>query len=149
MEAKSLMDSRKFCLLMDDLAGTWAKKRAPEEDKEYRLQAVLDFLGASSPVINIERIKPHPLDAMDADRMPVTEPPRPPKITLEGYMTDLMARMAQSPRDSQGRVVGLVPAQWTPMQVQEWCEANKAPLKIHADSDMTIPDRTNWQFYFA
>lgn len=41
MNAKLLMDSRKFCLLMDDLARTWKDKKAKDEDKEMRLDAVL------------------------------------------------------------------------------------------------------------
>ncbi len=45
MNAKSLLDSRKFCLLATDFAKTWLDKKASEDDKEMRLEAVLDNLG--------------------------------------------------------------------------------------------------------
>lgn len=43
MDAKQAMDSRRFCLLMDDMARTWRDKKASDEDKEFRLAALLLF----------------------------------------------------------------------------------------------------------
>ena len=48
MNAKHLMDSRRFCTLMDDLATTWKKRGATDEDREFRLEAVLAFLRADN-----------------------------------------------------------------------------------------------------
>ncbi len=44
MNAKSLLDSRKFCLLATDFAKTWLDKKASEDDKEMRLEAVLGMI---------------------------------------------------------------------------------------------------------
>lgn len=44
MDAKQAMDSRRFCLLMDDLARTWRDKKAKDEDKEFRLTALMLFI---------------------------------------------------------------------------------------------------------
>ena len=147
MDAKSLMDSRKFCLLMDNLAGTWAKKRAPEADKEDQLQAVLDFL-AVSPGIKTNASFPSVEKAPETTQA-IPEPPRPPRLTLDGHMTALMAQLVTLPRDAQGCVQGRVPAVFTPMQVNQWCEDNKAPMKIHPERDMTVADKENWSFYFV
>ncbi len=42
--SSKLLDSRKFCMLMDVLARTWASKKATDEDKEMRLDAILPFI---------------------------------------------------------------------------------------------------------
>lgn len=60
MTAKELMDSRRFCLLMDDLAKTWKKRDASDEDKEYRLNAVIEFVSGQTIVKPIH--VPKPLD---------------------------------------------------------------------------------------
>ena len=58
MQAKQLMDSRRFCQLMDDLASTWKKRSSTDEDKAWRLQAVLDHLNESGqPMNHTEPIK--------------------------------------------------------------------------------------------
>lgn len=44
MDAKQAMDSRRFCMLMDDLAATWRNKKSKDEDKEFRLTAVLLYI---------------------------------------------------------------------------------------------------------
>lgn len=50
MNAKTLMDSRKFCMAMDDLVRTW--KKGTDQDKELRLDAVLALVGPA-PVVMI------------------------------------------------------------------------------------------------
>lgn len=44
MDPKQALDSRKFCMLMDDLARTWRDKKATEQDKEFRLTALFLWL---------------------------------------------------------------------------------------------------------
>lgn len=58
MNAKQLLDSRKFCLLATDFAKTWLDKKASEDDKEMRLEAVLTLLDVSRPQSHMGEVKP-------------------------------------------------------------------------------------------
>lgn len=58
MNAKTLLDSRKFCLIADDFARTWKDKKATDDDKEMRLEAMLgQILGAPSEKTFSEMLK--------------------------------------------------------------------------------------------
>lgn len=80
MNAKALLDSRKFCLLMDDLARTWKDKKATDEDREMRLDAVLGQLG-----IDVSPIKSKPLPVVVLKKRIA---PVPMSQVDEGYDSD-------------------------------------------------------------
>ncbi len=66
MTAKQLLDSRKFCLLMDDLATTWKKRGSTEEDKEYRLAQIIEFLGGDNAQAQLLQMQAAKLKAAQA-----------------------------------------------------------------------------------
>lgn len=78
MNAKTLLDSRRFHTLMDDLARDWRKRGATDEDRAFRLQAVLDFLGG-------EAVPPAPVSVHvtpsreELKEAVVVDPPSQPK----------------------------------------------------------------------
>lgn len=44
IDAKLLLDSRKFCMLMDGLANTWKNKKSGDGDRAIALQLVIDSI---------------------------------------------------------------------------------------------------------
>lgn len=59
---KQWMDSRKFCMLMDDLAATWRNKKSSDEDKEFRLTALgLWFEAQEADVVDTKARVARPL----------------------------------------------------------------------------------------
>jgi hypothetical protein len=102
------MDSRRFCLLMDDLARTWRDKKAKDEDKEFRLAALMLFIedkDADAEDARVRRAAP----AKRAADLPYEEPAGSEAMTAEEV--ERYARLADEAAASnvpQEQVIGEV-----------------------------------------
>lgn len=150
MNAKQAMDSRRFCMLMDDLCATWNKRKASDEDKEFRLAAVLDFVGL--PAEGTAFIQPqHSLsqvmaglvnDFKQEDGSNGFDPP-----SEDERFTKLMNRIApeilKMQANGKGERLYTVPLDVDMTALTGWLDAHKE-YPVFVDMDHTInisPDR--------
>lgn len=120
MNAKQLMDSRRFCLLMDDLAATWSKKRASDEDKEFRLQAVLDALGMVPAAV------PAPVQMAPAP----SGPPAPPPPSKDDLYAACIEYAKAQPAGPDGVRWGLLSLDAGPEGLGDYIERVKPGLAV-------------------
>lgn len=143
MNASQLMDSRRFCLLMDDLAGTWNKRRATDEDKEFRLQAVLDFIAGSSSgrTAAFEAVN---LGSIPSPASTPTEP-EPPAKTQDELCKEACANALRTQPGPDGVRWVAVPLELDVARLGGWIEANKPGVAVSENHSIGILTRTAGQ----
>lgn len=143
MNSDKLLDSRRFCLLMDDLARTWRDKKAKDEDKAYRLQAVLDFLGEQNTICSIPEIKP----ASTVKGVGIRTPPPPVSQNLDPlapaleFAREIAATVSKTPPRPDGLRMVIFPTSVDPNMVASACEADRTiPFMVDAaDEPISMP----------
>jgi hypothetical protein len=122
MDAKQLMDSRRFCLLMDNLCAVWSKKRAADEDKEYQLAEVLKFIGVNAAAVT--------LAAPPAPTSPVYAPPQPPIQSQDEMCREVCASAHNVAPGGDGVRWVSAPIDLETARLGAWIEANKPGVAV-------------------
>jgi hypothetical protein len=146
MQAKQLMDSRRFCQLMDDLALTWKKRASTDEDKAWRLQAVLDHLGeqggSTASVAPIKGMTEALAGLVDEFK---NDPPargfNPPSEDerFGALMKDLVPSLEKTPPNGKGERKALLPTDIDMTALSGWLDAHKEyPFFIDLDHTINI-----------
>lgn len=160
MQAKQLMDSRRFCQLMDDLALTWKKRASTDEDKAWRLQAVLDHLGeqggSTAPTAPIKSLSEAMGDLVAGfqDEAPARGfPPPTEDERFHSLMRSILPVLERTPANGSGeRVIG-IPLEIDCNALSGWLESHKEyPYFMDMDGTINIGNDQNrmqgWQMPF-
>lgn len=160
MQAKQLMDSRRFCQLMDDLAATWKKRASTDEDKAWRLQAVLDHLGETggsmAPVAPIKSLSEAMADAVNSfkEEAPLKGfPPPTEDERFKSLMKDLVPYLDKVAPNGQGERIAPIPLEVDVNALSGWLDVHKEyPYFMDMDGTINVGNSMNpmggWQMPF-
>ena len=151
MNAKQAMDSRRFCMLMDDLAATWKKRGASDEDKEFRLAAVLEFIGLPAegtafiqPQRSLSEVMAGLVDEFKdgEDGSRGFDPPSE-DVRFAQIMAQLTPRLDTIAPNGRGERMCIVPLDVDMTALTGWLDAHKEhPYFVDLDHTINVsPDR--------
>lgn len=156
MQAKQLMDSRRFCQLMDDLALTWKKRASTDEDKAWRLQAVLDHLGeqggstaTTAPTKSLSEVMAGLVDEFKDEAPARGFPPPTEDERFTPLMAELAPTLAKMIPNGKGERMALVPLDVDMTALTGWLDKHKEiPFFVDLDHTINISpergDRQGW-----
>ena len=156
MNAKQAMDSRRFCMLMDDLAVTWKKRGASDEDKEFRLAAVFEFAGLPSegtafiqPQRSLSEVMAQAVDEFKNEAPPKGFPPPSEDERFKQVMDELTPTLERTQPNGKGERLCSVPLEVDMTALTGWLDGHKE-YAYFVDLDHTINvspnrgDRSGW-----
>lgn len=160
MQAKQLMDSRRFCQLMDDLALTWKKRASTDEDKAWRLQAVLDHLGENvapmthqAPMKGLSEVLADAVNGFKEEAPARGFDPPTEDERFHGLLKWLVPLLDKVQPNGNGERVASIPLEIDVNALSGWLDAHKEyPYFMDMDGTINVGNAMNsmqgWQMPF-
>lgn len=137
-------------MLMDDLCATWNKRKASDEDKEFRLAAVLDFVGLPAegaafiqPQQSLSQVMAGLVNDFKAEDGSKGFDPPSEDERFTKVMAELVPQLDRIQPNGKGERMCIVPLEVDMTALTGWLDAHKE-YAYFVDLDHTInisPDR--------